>query len=215
MTDRRAVIFLNGDLSDVEPVRDYITKDTLLIGCDGGTNNLLNMGYTPNAVIGDFDSFEYPADASHAAGDAPVYLRYPTDKDVTDAELALDYAAEQGCGDIVLTGTLGTRLDHVLGNVFLLTKRKFSKLHIMIVEGGQTAYLIRGRAHICGKKGDTISFIPIKGTARVAASRGLKYDLAQYQLSLQGNTGISNILTAETAEVLMRRGVLLAVHQRG
>lgn len=207
MANQRAVIFLNGDLSDVSAVKPYMAG-ALLIGCDGGTEHLLSLGCTPDAVVGDFDSFALPA----KRGGKTKYLRYPADKDVTDAELALGYAAEQGCREVIIAGVLGTRLDHVLGNILLLTKRKFARLNVTIVEGRQTMYLIRTRARIRGKKGDVISFIPIRGTAR-ASSRGLKYDLSQYRLSLQGNTGISNVLTGSTAQVVMQRGVLLAVHQ--
>jgi thiamine pyrophosphokinase len=54
--------------------------------------------------------------------------------------------------------------------------------------------------------------MPIKGTAR-ASSRGLKYELHQHRLSLQGNTGISNVLIHAQAEVTMKNGVLLCIHE--
>jgi thiamine pyrophosphokinase len=207
MTKPPAIIFLNGDRSDMSAVKPYITADTVLIGCDGGAQHILALGHTPDVVIGDFDSF------SGQGSQGTEYIRYPADKDVTDAELALSYAARQGYRDVIMVGLLGTRVDHLLGNIFLLTKRRFAKLNIRLIEGRQTIYLIRGYALIKGKKGDTISFMPIKGLPRVLSSRGLKYDLSQYRLSMQGNQGISNVLTRATAEVTMQSGVLLAVHQ--
>jgi thiamine pyrophosphokinase len=208
MNKPQAIIFLNGDRSDLSLVRRYIDADTLLIGCDGGTQHILELGYTPDVVIGDFDSLPMPKKSD----DKTRYIRHPTEKDVTDSELALNYAARRGCRDIILTGLLGTRVDHLLGNIFLLAKRRFAKLNITIIEGRQAMYLIRDQARIEGKKGDTISFMPIKGTAR-ASSRGLKYELHQHRLSLQGNTGISNVLIHAQAEVTMKNGVLLCIHE--
>ena len=51
-----AVIFLNGDKTDVSRVKNIIDENTLIIGCDGGTKHLLSLGFVPHVVIGDMDS---------------------------------------------------------------------------------------------------------------------------------------------------------------
>lgn len=221
---RKAVIFLNGDRSDTSWVKPYIDDRTMLIGCDGGTRHILSLGYKPSAVIGDFDSLEYPAgdivgrlkQGGEQSTDinGTAYVRYPADKDYTDSELAIRYAAEHGCRRIILAGALGTRLDHVLGNILLLAKDEFSSLDLKIIEGGQEIYLVRGQARISGTPGDVISFIPVAGSARVSSSAGLKYDLSQYDLSPQANHGISNVLTQPIARVEVKTNVLLVIHQK-
>ena len=220
----KAFIFLNGDLSDMSRVKPYIDDRTLLIGCDGGTRHILALGYKPGAVIGDFDSLESLAgdiiDRLKRSGrqstniNGTVYIRYPADKDQTDSELAIRYAAKRGCHQIILAGLLGTRLDHLLGNVLLLTKDEFSELDIKIIEGSQEIYLMHGPARIVGTPGDIISFIPIAGSARVSSTTGLKYDLSQYDLSPQSNHGISNVLTKPIALVNIKTGMLLVIHER-
>jgi thiamine pyrophosphokinase len=208
----RAVIFLNGDLSDLSRIKKYIAADTLLIGCDGGTRHILEFGLKPDVIIGDFDSFKA---SEIPPGLKPKLVSYPTNKDFTDSEAAIRYAAETGCRDIILAGTLGSRLDHMLGNIFLLNKDEFAKLKIKIIEGGQEAYIVRGKARINGKTGDTISFIPIAGNPTVRTTDGLKYDLNRYTLSLQGNTGISNVLTRQTVNITVTKGAILVIHQLG
>src|SRR5665213_4601129 len=113
----KVIIFLNGDLSDLSLVQPEIDNRTMLIGCDGGTSYILALGYKPAVIIGDFDSLD--KDSTDLKD--TTYVRYPTDKDYTDSELAIRYAAEQGCDQIILAGALGTRLDHLLGNILLLT----------------------------------------------------------------------------------------------
>jgi thiamine pyrophosphokinase len=206
----RAVIFLNGDLSDTTRIKKYLAAGTLLIGCDGGTQHILELGRKPDVIIGDFDSFK-PGEIP--PGIEPEYVRYPADKDFTDSEAAIRYAARAGCRDIILAGTLGSRLDHLIGNIFLLNKREFAKLKLRIIEGNQEAYIVRGQARIIGRRGDTISFIPITGTPQVKTTGGLKYDLNKYKLSLQGNTGISNVLLRKTTDITVTKGAVLVIHQ--
>ncbi|HEY5152665.1 MAG TPA: thiamine diphosphokinase [Candidatus Saccharimonadales bacterium] len=220
----QAVIFLNGDLSDMSRVKPYVDDRTLLIGCDGGTRYILALGYKPGAIIGDFDSLEgltgdvierlkHSGEVSTDIN-GTAYVRYPADKDQTDSELSIRYAAEHGCRRIILTGALGTRLDHLLGNVLLLAKDEFSELDIKIIEGSQEIYLIRWPARINGTPGDIISFIPIAGSAQVSRTTGLKYDLSRYDLSPQSNHGLSNVLTAPVARVDLKTGILLVIHDR-
>src|ERR1700689_2256058 len=159
---KRAIIFVNGNLSNLTRVKQYINKSTLLIGCDGGTRHILGLGLQPDIVIGDLDSFR-PEEIT--SDHQPKYITCPTEKDFTDSEFAIRYAEAASYRDIILVGALGYRLDHLLGNIFLLDK--FSDLQIKIVEGHQEAYIVRGHAKITGHKDDTISFIPIVGNPKV------------------------------------------------
>lgn len=204
----RAIIFLNGDKSDISRLKNYIDKEALLIGCDGGTKKLLKLGLAPHVVIGDFDSFNKKSLKSLE------YVEHPTDKDYTDSEAAIKYAIEKGAKEVILTGFLGSRIDHSLGNIFLLDKPEFAGTKLKIIEGDQEIYVISGKVGIRGKKGDTISFIPIFGEVRAESSSGLKYDLAKYTLSMYGNSGISNELTADKVEVQINNQKLLVIHTK-
>lgn len=204
----RAVIFLNGDQADYQRISNYIGEETLLIGCDGGTKKMKELGYEPQAVIGDFDS----QDREELDSSIEI-VEHPADKDYTDSEAAVRYAIGKGVEEVILTGLSGSRIDHMLGNIYLLDKKDFDGIKLKIIEGRQEIYIIKGCATIPGKKGDIISFIPIKGDVRAVSSTGLRYDLADYLLSLQGNTGISNEMTADKAEVSLKEGVLLIIHE--
>lgn len=205
-----AIIFLDGDKSDLSQIRKYVKDGTLLIGCDGGTKKLLELGCRPHAVVGDFDSFD--EDLVRKTG--AELVKHPTDKDYTDSEAAIRYALQKGAKKIILAGFSGSRTDHMIGNVFLLNKHEFAGVDIRIIESGYEIYLIRKRAVIKGKKGDPVSFIPIFGEVRAISSSGLKYDLADYILSMQGNTGISNEFTAGKAVVALKKDDVLLVVQR-
>jgi thiamine pyrophosphokinase len=205
-----AIIFLNGAPTGLTQLRTYLKGNPLLIGCDGGTRQLLQLGLVPDVIIGDFDS--YPDDSQKQTASA-TYIHYPTDKDYTDGELAIRYAKKAGCKEIILAGALGGRLDHLLGHVLLLNKREFRSLQLKIVDNQQEAYIIRGKATLRGQKGTRISFLPVAGPVAVASCSGLRYDLSHYRISPQHNLGISNVMLGSTAEIVITRGALLVVHQ--
>ena len=83
----------------------------LVVAADGGYRALYRLGYTPDLLLGDFDSLgDVPLPA-----DLPV-LRFPVRKDDTDAGLALRHGLDLGFRDFALYGCAGGRVDHLLAN---------------------------------------------------------------------------------------------------
>lgn len=83
----------------------------LVVAADGGYRALYSLGYTPDLLLGDFDSLgNLPLPA-----DLPV-LRFPVRKDDTDAGLALRHGLDLGFRDFALYGCAGGRVDHLLAN---------------------------------------------------------------------------------------------------
>lgn len=208
-----AIIFVNGDRGNTSAVSKYIADSSLLIGCDGGANYMLEQGFVPQVIIGDFDSLELN-NVDYQIPASTNYIQYPTDKDVTDSELALQYALDQGVEKIYVTNLLGTRLDHLIGNLFLIGNKKFNTCKIICVEGNQEVYAIENIAKINGKVGEIISFLPIFGSVKIVKSSGIKYKLEEYTLSMFGNQGVSNVITKSSVVIQFSFGKLLVVHNK-
>jgi len=219
---RKAIIFCNGDLADLSRVRRHINSKTLLVGCDGGTSHILSLGLVPHVVIGDFDSIPPTIERALSAGGGSSsggngtgveFLRYPADKLHTDSELGLMYAIKKGCTEIILAGVRGTATDHILGNLFLLAKKKYASLKIKIVEGNEEIELVRSHVKIAGEKGDAVSLIAIGKSASGVMTKGLFYPLNNAVLKSGTAQGIRNRLTGKYAEISLRRGAILVIHQ--
>ena len=93
-------------------------------------------------------------------------------KDETDLELALLYAVEQDADPIIILGALGGRLDQTLANILLLTIPALIGRDVRLIDGPQTAFVVREQATIHGKAGDTVSLIPLGGAASGVTTRG-------------------------------------------
>jgi thiamine pyrophosphokinase len=140
----------------------------------------------------------------------------PPEKDETDLELALLYAADHGATEIVIIGAFGGRVDMSVANLLLMTHPKLAGIHIEMWFGSQTAWIIRPPGdQVQGQVGDTLSLIPLIGEAEGVTTQNLAYPLNKEQLAAGPSRGLSNVFTDTTATIMLGEGILLAVHTPG
>ncbi|MBC7250735.1 MAG: thiamine diphosphokinase [Anaerolineae bacterium] len=209
----RAIVVVGGEMRDADSNDALWQQVDLIVAADGGAQHLLRRGLVPHVVIGDMDSLT-SAQREHLRQLGCRFLSYPERKDETDAELALLYAVEQGAEEIIVLGALGGRLDHTLANVLLLALPELRGTHVRLVDGQQEMILIREQGTIQGEVGDTVSLLPISGNAEGITTRGLEYALDNGTLVFGRTRGVSNVLTAPTAHISVRKGALLCVHSK-
>jgi thiamine pyrophosphokinase len=209
----RIVIFANGVLPDVSIARKLIREDDILIAADAGARHILEMDLMPKKAIGDFDSIT--ADNLFKLESAGVELiRYPSDKDKTDLDLAIDLALEEGARNILVLAALGGRLDMILSNITLLTRPDLKQINIRLDDGFQEVFIILTEALIEGIPGDQVSLIPWGGAVHGVVTQGLHWPLKNESLEPSTSRGISNELIDTKASVSINSGALLCIHQR-
>jgi len=192
-----------------------VDGETLLIAADGGARLARHFGLGVHAVIGDMDSIAADDLTQLELAGAQV-RRYPAEKDETDLELALIFAAEQGVASIRVIGALGDRLDQTLGNLYLLALPALAGKDVRIVAGRQEAWLLPpGGGKIDGAPGDTVSLLPVNGPAQDVRTEGLQYPLRGEELVFGPARGVSNVMTGTTARVTVGAGRLLVIHTLG
>ncbi len=207
----RVLVFANGIIEDGEWIRPYLAGATAVIAADGGGRYLAALGVRPDVVVGDMDSLDGDILAGWERAGTLV-VRHPAEKDETDLELALLYAAEQYEGEIEVMGALGGRLDQMLANIFLLAHPALVERRLTLVDPNQRAWLIQGRTEVVGRKGDRVSLIPLGGDVKVQRTVGLQWELENEWLRFGPARGISNVMLGETAVVEVEEGMLLCVH---
>jgi thiamine pyrophosphokinase len=213
MCANRAVIFANGLLNDLQAVRSLLQDGDYLVAADGGLHHLKRLGLEPALLVGDFDSTS-PEEVAQAEGSGARILRYRPEKDETDLELALRVVLDDGYKTIRIIGGLGGRLDHALGNIFLLTSPEALPCDIRLDDGQLEVFVIHGSAIIAGNPGEIVSLLPLGGPARGVVTDGLRYPLHGETLWPDKTRGISNIMSGVNASVILQSGYLLCIHQR-
>jgi thiamine pyrophosphokinase len=209
----RIVIFVNGRIPDLELVRLLIRPGDMILAADGGTRHALALGLVPSVIIGDLDSLT-PADRRVLDTAGSKIHSYPRDKNETDFELALHYAAEAGYREIMVVAALGNRLDQTLGNLALLTAPSLAGLDIRLDDGMEQACFVRTQVRVDGRPGDLVSLIPWGGEVTGVATDGLRWPLQGETLHPYETRGVSNELLREMASISLQSGLLLVVHSR-
>jgi thiamine pyrophosphokinase len=210
----RAIILANGSIYDADILKTRLQpwKEAIVIAANGGVQHAEKLGLNIDMVIGDLDSLDEEVGAALEATNVHT-VRVAAQKDETDLELALLYAAEMGVRHIVVLGGFGDRIDMSLSNLLLLTHPNLAAVRIEYWYGRQTAWVIRppGDA-IHGQPGDTLSLIPLAGDALGIITHELYYPLNDETLVFGPARGVSNVLTSSSARVDLGSGILLAVH---
>lgn len=209
----RCIIFANGTLPKPDYALRLIRPDDFIIAADGGTRHARTLGLLPSIVIGDLDSLTLADRAALESGGTKI-IQHPRDKDVTDLELALNYAIENGFREIIIVAALGDRLDQTLGNLSLLTDPQLLTFDLRLDDGVEQAFFCRDQAEVEGRPGDLVSLIPWGREVHGVRTEGLRWPLSNETLYPHKTRGISNEMSDETARVEIDSGLLLVIHKR-
>ncbi|MDB5078474.1 MAG: Thiamine pyrophosphokinae [Chloroflexi bacterium] len=223
-TKRNAIIIgfienLNRKAKLFDYARSAVADGALLICADGGGDVALAWELLPDLLVGDMDSIS-PVSLETFKNSPGVEVRIaPVEKDETDLELALLTAIERGSRDITILGGLGGRLDHTLGNIYLLAAAQLAQAgakarmlgeleEVLVLRGGETLELK-------GQPNELVSLIPLTPVAQGIRTGGLYYPLKGEPLYIGPTRGISNQFTGTEATVSLEEGLLLVIHRFG
>jgi len=176
-----------------------------IIAADGGCAHLRRWGIAPDFVIGDMDSL-----AGELPEGVPAAI-FPSEKNETDMELALQEGLRRGFRRLVLLGACGGRPDHTMANVQLLVQAAQQGASAVLHMGGWRC------TAICAPGGNSSLKLNGKGMVSVFAYgaqahgvviTGLKYPLAGETLDGAVPRGTSNELDGE-GTISLDEGTLL------
>ena len=208
---RRCVIVGGASIGDYETVGAMLRQDDYMIYCDCGLRHMDGLGAEPDLIVGDFDSYSYPEYDTET-------IVLPCEKDDPDTVFAVKEAIRRGFEDFLLSGVVGERLDHTLGNVSILLMLDSEGKEGTIIDDYSEMEIVSDRCEMPYIFDDSyvyFSLINISGTARGVTIRGAKYPLENAEITCEYQYGVSNeVLPGCTAEVSVGEGRLLLVKVR-
>jgi thiamine pyrophosphokinase len=186
-------------------------KDDTVIAADSGLDNARELGLEPSAVVGDYDSLGRTPDV----GPGIEVITVPTEKDVTDTQLAVELALRRGAKEIVILGGLGGRLDHTLSNLAILEDALGKGVRVTIADGHNRVRLLRNDSTILPRSGYTyVSLLALDPIVKGVEIEGVKYPLKNAKLSRTFQYAVSNEITGNCCFISVRKGALLVVESR-
>ncbi|HSM25649.1 MAG TPA: thiamine diphosphokinase [Anaerolineaceae bacterium] len=211
MKEKTVILFANGEFEKSERIMEIISQSALIVAIDGGVGHVIQLGLSPNIIIGDLDSVDQSDLATFEENGVDI-KRYPTQKDETDLELAIEYVLDLGFDQVFICGASGGREDHFLGNILLISNPVFMNKDIKILTKKSEIFYCSKNQQINGNPGDLVSLIPISEKVTGINTKGLEFSLKNEELIRWTSRGISNVMVNDLAQVKYESGSLLCVH---
>mgnify|MGYP003322737217 FL=1 len=105
-------LIVNGGLNTTK--RDQLDNYDLIVAVDSGTEQAYKLFLKPDLIIGDLDSIDEKT-IKRAEKDKVQILKYETNKNETDFELALKHVLDEEIKDITIIGGEYGEIDHLFG----------------------------------------------------------------------------------------------------
>ena len=205
---KRCVIVGGADINNYDYVRRRLCADDYIVFCDSGLKHLDALQVRPGLIVGDFDSHDNPN------LDVETIV-LPCEKDDTDTVFAVKEAIRRGYEDVLLIGVVGARLDHTLGNVYILEYLdNLGKKGFIIDDYSEMELVSRQTAYI-DDSFRFFSLLNITGIAKGITVKNAKYPLKDAEIACGYQYGVSNeVLPGMRAEVTVKEGKLLLIKDR-
>ncbi len=200
---KKAVLLLNG-----APYNGDIDCEGCAVYCCDGAYSWAKGRVRIDKNIGDFDSLD------EAPYPAPEEI-YPSEKNFTDGEIAIQKILADGADDITIYGAFGGREDHFLGNLHLLLRASRGGAAVRMISEDTLIFPAGGRTELGEYVGKTVSVFPFSAAAHIIGSAGLKYAYPQ-RLCYGECRGVSNIVESGDAYLEVAEGdAVLIIINRG
>ncbi|NLL72206.1 MAG: thiamine diphosphokinase [Clostridiales bacterium] len=207
-----SILIITGGLVDEILLEALVSEEeySRIIVADGGLLAADKLKLSIDHILGDFDSISPKLLSKYETGTTPI-KRFPSKKDKTDTEIALDLALDYNPTRIDIVGATGSRMDHTMANIGLLGNAINHKIDIKIIDKNNRIYL-RNHNFIIKKDmqyGDYISLIPYTNQVEGLSLRGFKYPLDSVILKAGSSLGISNEIIESEGIVEFNKGILM------
>ena len=195
---KRIVIVANGSLG--KTFLSEIRRIDYIVGVDHIAYWLIKHGIIPHIAIGDFDSCTQEEIKEIKKKVADV-TEYPSEKDKTDLELAVDHVIALHPKKVIIYGAMGKRLDHELASVFLLKRLLDEGIEGILKDSQNEVCLVKTQIEMQKSKRFTyLSLLPY--TKRITVTlQGFKYNVQRKTITKGETTGVSNEIIDKTCVI--------------
>ena len=202
----RAFIYGGGPVC-IEQVTERPKAGDLVIAADSGYRQALAIGQKVDILVGDMDSL-----GASVPEDSVEIVRLPVEKDLTDAQVAVELAVGRGAEEIILVSSLSGRLDHTLSTLAILEDLRGRGIHACITDGQNRARFIRSTSTLIARSPYRyLSLIAADEVVKGVTVEGCKYPLKKATLCRRVQFAVSNEITGNVAFISVKKGGLYVI----
>lgn len=205
----RFAILLGGHIRRTSRLDKQISG-ARVIAADSGIRHAVTLGLTPELWVGDFDSV--PDGMAEKYSEVPREV-FPSAKDKTDGEIAIDAALKLGATALVLVGAFGgPRPDHAYLHLAQAVRLAEAGVPTLLVSGDQEAWpLLTGLQHSFDYEDGTLFSILAFTHLSGLTVEGAKWPLDAVEVPFGSSLTISNEVNGNLVVTLAQgRALLLA-----
>lgn len=203
LPERQHLLVIGGRPPSIGWLREA-AEGRILWAVDHGVDVCRRADLPPRYLLGDRDSADKSAwewGASHAT----FVDVYPTEKDLTDTQLALEKLPKDSFA--LVTGAFGGRFDHAFSNIFSCANAGSCCLAdeqevLLYLKGPMTLHVTFRQIP------EVISLLPLSGECSGVSIEGVRWPLGGAQLSGTCPCAISNRPEKKEFPVTLGRGIL-------
>lgn len=205
---KKITILLGGHVKVTSRLLNQI-KGSRVIAADSGIGHAKALGLQPFLWLGDFDSSNQE--------DFPCYVDiprqiFPVEKDMTDGEIAVHAALEEGAEEIILCGAFGgSRSDHSLLHMTMATTLAQKGIKVLLTSGTEDGIpLVRGGYDFDFPDKSLFSIIAFSDIAGLTI-KGAHWQLQDATLGFGSSLTLSNQVDGSLfVSLASGRGILMA-----
>ncbi|RDU24316.1 thiamine diphosphokinase [Anaerosacchariphilus polymeriproducens] len=213
----RTVIISGGNIEEEFAVKFLKSMVfSAIIGVDSGLEFLKKQNIYPTHVIGDFDSLSQETYRYYKENANCIWKELVPEKDETDTQAAITWALELHSTEIWILGGIGSRIDHLLGNIQILQIPLKRKVPCFLVDSHNKICLLDKGISIkkMEQYGKFVSLLPLTTQVEGLTLDGFKYPLYKHTLTSDNALGVSNEILENVAEITFEKGILIVIQSK-
>lgn len=187
-----------------------------VIGVDKGIEFLYAHQIMPTHIVGDFDSVRQEVLTYYQEETTVPIRRFQPEKDASDTEIALRLAIELGAENVWILGGTGTRLDHVMANIQILSIAQRAGVKAYLIDDCNRISLEETEVILSKNEsfGKYFSIFPFGGIVEDISIEGAKYPLSHYRLCPDSSMCVSNEMKEDKVKITFPKGKILLMETR-
>jgi thiamine pyrophosphokinase len=199
-------LIINGGLNSTK--RDQLDNYDFIVAVDSGAEHAYKLFLKPDLIIGDLDSIDEKT-IKRAEKDSIQILKYETNKNETDFELALKHVLDQSIKDITIIGGEYGEIDHLFSVLTVIISYQNDEL-ISWIHGNQSIIIPNSKKI---KIGNNVKFsiLPFTDLKNLNIS-GAQWNLKNENIKFGKSFTLRNISIDKNIEVSVDDGKFCLIY---